>query len=64
VVDQTKVERLLAKVSKEFTKRGAPMKPEDVFMPWDDTSGKSKGYVLTRVMAVSDIVQISVHGVP
>ena len=46
-----KVEKLLARVSKDFGKKGAPVKPEDMFMPWDDAKGKSKGYVYSSTHA-------------
>jgi translation initiation factor 3 subunit B len=47
IIDKSKLEKLLAKISKAFSKKGAPIKPGDIFMPWDDATGKSKGYVLT-----------------
>jgi len=43
VIDKSKLEKLLAKISKEFTKKGAALKPENTFVPWDNASGKSKG---------------------
>lgn len=43
IIDESKLERLLAKVTKEFSKKGVSIKPEDIFMPWDNASGKSKG---------------------
>lgn len=43
VIDKSKLDRLLAKISKEFTKKGAALKPESIFVPWDGASGKSKG---------------------
>lgn len=45
VIDKSKLERLLAKVAKEFSRKGVAVKPDDIFMPWDESSGKSKGYV-------------------
>jgi len=45
VIDKSKLEKLLAKISKEFTKRGAPFKIDKAFVPWDDVAGKSTGYV-------------------
>lgn len=45
VIDPSKAEKLLARISKEFGKKGAPVKPEDMFIPWDEKTGKSKGYV-------------------
>ena len=43
VIDKSKVEKLLAKICKEFSRKGVPVKPEDVFMPWDESTGKSAG---------------------
>lgn len=45
VIDQSRLERLLAKVAKEFSRKGAPIKPDDIFVPWDESKDKSKGYV-------------------
>ena len=43
VIDGSKVEKLLAKVCKEFSKRGAHIKPADIHLPWDEKTSKSKG---------------------
>lgn len=43
IVDNSKVEKLLTKISKEFGKKGAHIKPDDIFVPWDEKTGKSKG---------------------
>lgn len=48
-IDKSKVERLLTKVCKEFSRKGVSLKAEDIFMPWDDAKGKSKGCVLESV---------------
>ena len=45
VIDKTKLEKLLAKISKEFTKRGAPFKSDKAHVPWDDAAGTSTGCV-------------------
>jgi len=45
VIDKSKLDKLLAKISKEFTKRGAPFKNDKAHVPWDDAAGKSTGYV-------------------
>lgn len=45
MIDRSKLERLLTKMSKDFGKKGAPVKPEDIFVPWDDATDKSKGCV-------------------
>jgi hypothetical protein len=43
VIDESKRDRLLAKIAKEFGRKGAPVKPEDFYVPWDQTTNKSKG---------------------
>ena len=43
VTDESKREKLLARIAKEFGKKGAPVKPDDMFIPWDEKTGKSKG---------------------
>ncbi|KAF9240876.1 translation initiation factor eIF-3b [Melanogaster broomeanus] len=45
IIDKAKLDRLLAKISKEFTRKGAAIKSDDIFVPWDNTSGKSKGFI-------------------
>ena len=43
IIDKSKLEKLLAKICKEFGKKGVPVKPEAIFVPWDNASGKSRG---------------------
>jgi len=45
IIDKSKLDKLLAKIAKEFSRRGAVIKPDDIFVPWDDHAGKTKGYV-------------------
>ena len=45
VIDKAKLDKLLARIAKEFGKKGCQVKPENIFVPWDDASGKSKGCV-------------------
>jgi len=42
-IDKSKAEKLLSKISKEFTRKGAAIKPDDISMPWSDKTGKSQG---------------------
>jgi translation initiation factor 3 subunit B len=44
IIDDSRRERLLVKLGKEFAKRGCPYPPQNTFIPWDDAIGKSKGY--------------------
>ncbi|KAH8994627.1 translation initiation factor eIF-3b [Lactarius akahatsu] len=44
VIDKSKLEKLLAKIAKEFTRKGAAIKPDDVSVPWNEKTGKSNGY--------------------
>lgn len=67
VIDKSKLERLLAKISKEFTKKGAPVKPENIFVPWDESTGKSKGYAknLSPIsLCVDHPIQLHIHRSP
>lgn len=43
VIEKNKLDILLTKISKDFGKKGAPIKPDAMSMPWDNASGKSKG---------------------
>ncbi|KAH9003280.1 translation initiation factor eIF-3b [Lactarius hatsudake] len=44
VIDKSKLDRLLAKIAKEFTRKGAVTKPDDITVPWNEKTGKSNGY--------------------
>jgi translation initiation factor 3 subunit B len=55
VIDRSKYDRLVTKIAKEFSKKGAPIKAEDIFMPWDDAAGKSKGCVLNDQLRAIDL---------
>lgn len=43
VIDKSKLDKLVAKICKEFSRKGVPIKPDDIFLPWDDAKGKSQG---------------------
>ena len=43
IIDKSKLERLLTKVAKEFSRKGVLIKSDDIYMPWDNASSKSKG---------------------
>ena len=45
VIDASKKERLVTKICKDFGKKGVHVKADNIFMPWDDKAGKSKGCV-------------------
>lgn len=45
VIDKSKQEKLLARVGKEFSRKGAPISIDNIFVPWDDQINKSKGQV-------------------
>lgn len=45
VIDKSKAEKLLARIVKEFGKKGSQIKQDDMFVPWDEKTGKSKGCV-------------------
>ncbi|KAJ7619135.1 eukaryotic translation initiation factor eIF2A-domain-containing protein [Mycena polygramma] len=54
VIDKTKLEKLLTKICKEFSRKGIPIKPDDIFMPWNDTTGKSQGYIFVEFRNADD----------
>ncbi|TRM65679.1 eukaryotic translation initiation factor eIF2A-domain-containing protein [Schizophyllum amplum] len=45
VIDRSKQERLVAKICKDFGKKGVHVKPDNIYMPWDDKVGKSRGFL-------------------
>ncbi|EJF62267.1 translation initiation factor eIF-3b [Dichomitus squalens] len=45
VIDKSKLEKLLQKISKDFSRKGCPIKPENMTVPWNESNGKSKGYI-------------------
>lgn len=45
IIDNARRERLLTKISKEFTKRGSTISADSMNIPWDGATGKSKGCV-------------------
>lgn len=45
IIDTSRREKLLTKISKEFAKRGSTISASNMTVPWDDAIGKSKGYV-------------------
>ena len=51
IIDNSKLDRLLTKVAKEFSRKGVSIKPDDIFMPWDNALGKSKGCILILIWA-------------
>ncbi|KAF5336959.1 hypothetical protein D9611_003273 [Ephemerocybe angulata] len=56
VIDPSKADRLLTKIAKEFTKKGISVKVDDIFIPWDEKTGKSKGYVFVEFRNVDDAI--------
>ncbi|KAG2023374.1 PRT1p [Coprinopsis cinerea AmutBmut pab1-1] len=54
VIDPSKQTKLLSKVVKEFSKRGVAVKADDIFLPWDQASGKSKGYAFIEFRNIDD----------
>jgi translation initiation factor 3 subunit B len=50
VIDRSKYDRLTSKIVKEFGKKGCTIKAEDLFLPWDEAAGKSKGCVVNMIL--------------
>ncbi len=51
IIGKDKLERLLAKICKEFSRKGVAIKSDDIHAPWDNSTGKSKGYVARRAFS-------------
>ncbi|KAF9056272.1 translation initiation factor eIF-3b [Panaeolus papilionaceus] len=66
LIDKSKLEKLLAKVCKEFGKKGVSIKPDDIYMPWDNATGKSKGFMFVEFRSVDDanLALATVHNHP
>jgi translation initiation factor 3 subunit B len=41
VIDRSKLDKLLAKIAKAFTRKGAPIRPDDISVTWNNRTGKS-----------------------
>lgn len=50
IIDKAKLEKLLQKIAKDFSRKGCPIKPENITVPWNDAAGKSKGCVPPSVL--------------
>jgi translation initiation factor 3 subunit B len=43
IIDKSKLEKLLAKIGKKFSRKEAPISVDDIFVPWNDQTKKSQG---------------------
>ena len=68
VIDKSKLEKLLQKISKDFSRKGCPIKPENISMPWNESNGKSKGcvslvFILFAVIGSHEAIQVYLYGI-
>ncbi|KAH6917282.1 eukaryotic translation initiation factor eIF2A-domain-containing protein [Coprinopsis sp. MPI-PUGE-AT-0042] len=54
IIDRSKQEKLLVKFAKEFSRKGIAIKTDDIFLPWDDKAGKSKGFAFVEFRNADD----------
>ncbi|KAF8216115.1 eukaryotic translation initiation factor eIF2A-domain-containing protein [Mycena galopus ATCC 62051] len=54
LIDKSKLEKLVARICKEFSRKGVTVKPDDIYMPWDDTTGKNQGFMFVEFRNVDD----------
>ncbi|KAH9939231.1 translation initiation factor eIF-3b [Epithele typhae] len=54
VIDQSKLERLLQKISKDFSKKGLRITPDQITVPFDQAKGKSKGFLFMEFKTPDD----------
>ncbi|KAJ7783901.1 eukaryotic translation initiation factor eIF2A-domain-containing protein [Mycena maculata] len=66
VIDKSKVDKLLARICKEFSRKGLSIKPDDITMPWDETTGKNRGFIFVefKTVADADIALAAMHNHP
>ncbi|KAF9499756.1 translation initiation factor eIF-3b [Pleurotus eryngii] len=66
VIDKSKLEKLLSKIAKEFNKKGTSIKVDDIFVPWDDAKGKSKGYAFIDFLTAdeAELAIVAMHNHP
>ncbi|KZT70337.1 translation initiation factor eIF-3b [Daedalea quercina L-15889] len=66
IIDEAKRGKLLDKIAKEFGRKGAPIKTADISVPWNDTNGKSKGFVFIEFKNAIDaaFAQTAMDGHP
>jgi len=60
IIDKSKLEKLFTKICKEFSKKGITIKADDIFMPWDDATGKSKGYAYISLYRLVNAAEIKI----
>lgn len=46
IIDNSKLDKLLSKITKTWQKQGVSIKQDKIFLPWDKSANKSKGSVL------------------
>ncbi|KAJ3570248.1 hypothetical protein NP233_g4527 [Leucocoprinus birnbaumii] len=54
VIGKDKLDKLLTKICKEFSKKGITVRPDDIHVPWDDSTGKSKGFLFMELRTVDE----------
>ncbi|PPQ89380.1 hypothetical protein CVT25_002198 [Psilocybe cyanescens] len=66
VIDRSKQGKLMDRVVKEFGKKGVSVKHDDIFMPWDSTTGKSKGFMFIEFRNEDDanLALTTIHNHP
>ncbi|EGO04783.1 hypothetical protein SERLA73DRAFT_173948 [Serpula lacrymans var. lacrymans S7.3] len=54
VIDNSKLDKLLSKITKEFSKKGIYIKQDEIHVPWDKCVGKSKGFIFINLRNAED----------
>ncbi|KAK7064138.1 eukaryotic translation initiation factor 3 subunit B [Favolaschia claudopus] len=54
VIDKSKLEKLVSRICKEFSRKGVSIKPDDIYMPWNDAAGKSQGFMFVELNNADD----------
>ncbi|KAJ6621382.1 translation initiation factor eIF-3b [Mycena sp. CBHHK59/15] len=49
IIDKSNERKLVTRIAKDFTQRGVKTLADDIWIPWDESTGKNKGYVFIEL---------------
>ncbi|TDL19507.1 translation initiation factor eIF-3b [Rickenella mellea] len=66
IIDRSKLEKLRAKIAKEFCRKGVNISAEDIYVPWASSEEKSQGFVFIECASAEDtaVALIAFEGYP
>ncbi|KAJ7169985.1 eukaryotic translation initiation factor eIF2A-domain-containing protein [Mycena filopes] len=64
VIDKSKLEKLVARICKEFSRKGVSIKPDDVYMPWNESTGKNSSLSNSKTVDDANLALGAMHNHP